>query len=118
MSASSRVLIVEDESELLDEVASYFKRRGETVLTASSYNEGLRVIEDDSNPIDVLVSDARMPDGNGIDLIRLQTERAGDRCICFLMTGHLDQSQIAADLHGIKIFFKPFAVSALYREVR
>lgn len=116
MTTSSRVLIVEDESELLDEVASYFRRRGETVLTAASYNDGLKAIE--SEPaIDVLVSDARMPDGNGIDLIRTQTKRDKD-CICILMTGHLEQSQIASDLHGIKIFFKPFAVSALYREVR
>jgi DNA-binding NtrC family response regulator len=116
MATSSRVLIVEDESELLDEVASYFRRRGETVLTAACYNDGLKVIENES-AIDVLVSDARMPDGNGIDLIRAQTRRNKD-CVCILMTGHLEQSQIASDLHGIKIFFKPFAVSALYREVR
>jgi DNA-binding NtrC family response regulator len=116
MATSSRVLIVEDESELLDEVASYFRRRGETVLTAACYNDGLRVIENEP-AIDVLVSDARMPDGNGIDLIRTQSKRDKD-CVCILMTGHLEQSQIASDLHGIKIFFKPFAVSALYREVR
>lgn len=113
----TRVLIVEDESELLDEVASYFRRRGETVMTASSYNEGLKILEDEGKPIDVLVSDARMPDGNGIDLIRTQTRRA-PTCVCILMTGHLEQSQIASDLNGVKVFYKPFAVGALYREMR
>jgi two-component system response regulator HupR/HoxA len=113
----TRVLIVEDEAELLDEVASYFRRRGETVMTASSYNDGLKIIEDDSQPVDVLVSDARMPDGNGIDLIRTQSRRS-PKCICILMTGHLEQSQIAADLNGVKVFYKPFAVGALYREMR
>ncbi len=117
MSMSPRVLIVEDEVDLLDEVASYFRRKGQTVVTAGSYNEGLGILEDASMPVDVLISDARMPDGNGIDLIRAQTERAGARCICILMTGHLEQSQIAADLGGVKVFHKPFAVSALYREV-
>jgi two-component system cell cycle sensor histidine kinase/response regulator CckA len=115
---ASRILIVEDEAELLDEVASYFKRRGENVLTASCFNDGLRLLEDATNPVDVLISDARMPDGNGLDLIRTQTEKTGGRCICILMTGHLEQSQIANDLGGVKVFFKPFAVSALHREVR
>lgn len=117
MPTSPRVLIVEDEVDLLDEVASYFRRKGQTVVTAGSYHEGLGILADVSLPIDVLISDARMPDGNGIDLIRAQTERAGDRCVCILMTGHLEQSQIAADLGGVKVFHKPFAVSALYREV-
>ena len=113
-----RVLVVEDEAELLDEVASYLRRRGETVETATSCKEARRILEDDSKPIDVLISDARMPDGNGIDLIRAHTERVGGRCICILMTGHLEQSQISAELCGVKIFYKPFAVATLYREMR
>lgn len=116
--ATQRVLVVEDEVDLLDEVASYLRRRGETVLTAACYNDGLRILEDDATPIDVLVSDARLPDGNGIDLIRPRIARAGDRCTCILMTGHLDQSQIAADLQGVKVFRKPFAIALLYREVK
>lgn len=113
-----RILIVEDEAELLDEVASYLRRRGETVVTATTCNEARRILEDDSKPIDVLITDARMPDGNGIDLIRAQTERIGDRCICMLMTGHLEESQITAELHKVRIFHKPFAVLTLYRELR
>jgi len=113
-----RVLVVEDEAELLDEVASYLRRRGETVETATSCKEARRILEDDSKPVDVLISDARMPDGNGIDLIRAHTERVGGRCICILMTGHLEQSQISAELCGVKIFYKPFAVATLYREMR
>jgi DNA-binding response OmpR family regulator len=116
--SGSRVLIVEDETELLDEVASYFRRRGETVVTASSFNDGLRILNDPAQPIDVLISDARMPDGNGIDLIRNETKRKNGQSICILMTGHLEQSQIASDLQGVKVFYKPFAVSALYREMR
>lgn len=117
MPSSHRILIVEDEVDLLDEVASYFRRKGETVVAAGSYNEGLKILEDDSQPIDVLISDGRMPDGEGIELIRRQ-RLADERCICILMTGHLEQSQIAADLGGVKVFYKPFAVSALYREMR
>ena len=116
--AMARVLVVEDEVDLLDEVASYLRRRGETVLTAACYNDGLRILTDRATPIDVLISDARLPDGNGIDLIRPRIGGGGDRCTCILMTGHLEQRQIATELQGVKVFRKPFAVSQLYREVR
>lgn len=116
--AMLRVLVVEDEVDLLDEVASYLRRRGETVLTAACYNDGLRILEEDATPIDVVISDARLPDGNGVDLIRTHIDRAGDRCTCILMTGHLEQSQVSADLQGVTVFRKPFAVSLLYREIK
>ena len=36
------------------------------------------------------------------------------------MTGHLEESDLAADLQeaGIKILFKPFSLAAFYREAR
>lgn len=113
-----QILVVDDQIDVLDEVASYLRRHGEAVLTASSYNDALRILRDDATPIDALISDERLPDGNGIDLIRRYIDRAGDRPTSFLITGHLEQSQISADLQGVKVFRKPFTLSILYREVK
>ena len=113
-----RVLVVDDEVDLLDEVASYLRRRSVTVLTAGCHNDGLRALNDPATEIDVLITDARLPDGNGIDLIQPYVERGGDRRTCIVMTGHLDQSQVSTDLHGVRIFGKPFALSHLYREIK
>lgn len=114
----TRILIVEDEPDLLDEVASYLRRRGEAVLTASCYTDGLRILMEDATPIDVLVTDARLPDGNGTDLIRPYVEHGGDYSTCILMTGHLDRNQISGDLQGVRVFGKPFALSLLYQEIK
>ena len=116
--STPRILIVDDQADLLHEVASYFRRKGENVVTAGSCMRARQILEDGTQPIDVLISDARMPDGNGIDLLRTQLDRLGDCCICMLMTGHLDEREVADVLGDITVFFKPFAVSALYREVR
>jgi DNA-binding NtrC family response regulator len=113
-----RVLVVDDEADLLDEVVSYLRRRSVNVLTAGGYEAGLRMLSDEQAPIDVLVTDARLPDGNGIDLIPFYLERGGERRTSILMTGHLDQSQITPELRGVRIFAKPFALSQLYREIK
>ena len=44
------------------------------------------MLDANSPPVDVLISDGRMPDGTGIDLIRSQLACAGDRCVFILMT--------------------------------
>ena len=110
-----KILIVEDETDLLDEVASYLRRRGETVLTATTFVEAARLLKED--PVDVLVTDSRLADGNGVDLIDLQNGLHPGKSVCFLITGQLE-TQHNALMDGVKVFYKPFAASALYRELK
>jgi len=116
---ASRVLVVEDEPEILMEVAGYLRRRGDQVQTASGFGAAMRLL-DEGQPIDLVISDARMPDGSGLDLIRTVLQRFGGRIPCLLMTGHLEQVDIAGDLQaaGVRIVLKPFSLAAMHREVR
>ena len=66
---SRNLLVVDDEPEILSEVVAYLRRRGETVVAASSFTEAMQVLSDDTVPIDILITDGRMPDGSGIDLL-------------------------------------------------
>ena len=98
-------------------MAGYLRRRGETVVTASSYRQGLQALEDDAVPIDILITDGRMPDGSGIDLLRAAIERPGGPHAFILMTGHFEESDLTADLReaGVVVIYKPFSLAALYR---
>lgn len=117
---SRRLLVVDDEPEILSEVAGYLRRRGESVVTASSYGQGLKALHDDTQPIDILITDGRMPDGSGIDLLRAAIERPGGPRALILMTGHFEESDLTADLQdaAVVVIYKPFSLAALYREVR
>jgi CheY-like chemotaxis protein len=114
-----RLLVVDDEPEILAEVAGYLRRRGETVVTASSYKQGLQALNDDAVPIDILITDGRMPDGSGIDLLRAAVERPGGPRAFILMTGHFEETDLSADLQeaGVIVIYKPFSLAALYRAV-
>lgn len=112
-----RLLVVDDEPELLAEIVSYLRRRGETVAQASSFAAARNVLQ--SEPIDIVITDARMPDGSGVDLICELMSQADSRRRCMLMTGHVDPSKGLQELDraGIRILYKPFALSELHREV-
>lgn len=114
-----RLLVVDDETEILAEVAGYLRRRGELVVTASSCGEAMQALGDRDAPIDVLISDVRMPDGSGVELACQAIERPEGPHVCILMTGHMEETDLAAMLQqaGVRIIYKPFSLATLYREV-
>ncbi len=67
------VLIVEDESDLMDMATSLFLNMGYNVLTAPSGNEALAVLR--ARPVDILFTDIVMPEGmDGIELAQFTRE--------------------------------------------
>ncbi|WP_433307133.1 response regulator [Actinoplanes sp. CA-030573] len=64
----STVLVVDDESEIL-EALSLQLRRDHRVLTAGSGDDALRVLAD-AGPVAAVISDLRMPGMDGVELLR------------------------------------------------
>lgn len=118
--AASRLLLVDDEPEILAEVAAYLRRREVLVTTASCFEEADRILNDRSRPFDIVVTDVRMPDGSGVELCRAYMARLGGGRSCILMTGHLELTDLSPDLQeaGLSIIYKPFSLSALCAKVR
>ena len=66
------LLIVDDEEAIRDSLARHFNRGGYTVATARDFDEGVRRLGAES--FDLVISDLRMPGGDGIGIVR----RAGE----------------------------------------
>src|SRR5690348_9268687 len=62
------ILVVDDEKELRELIAESLSLRGYSVLLASGGIEALEIAKKES--VDVIVSDVRMPKGDGIMLLR------------------------------------------------
>lgn len=63
------VLLVEDEEPVRTLVSTVLARNGYTVLSAGTVSEALDVVRKFGRPIDIVVSDVMMPDGDGRDLM-------------------------------------------------
>jgi DNA-binding NtrC family response regulator len=73
-------------------VVAYLRRRGETVVAATSFAEAMQVLSDATVAIDILVTDGRKPDGSGIDLLQSSLGRACRPQSLIMMTGHFEES--------------------------
>ena len=81
----NRVLIVDDEQSLRDLLSIALGDEGWEVLTASSGDEAVEKLQ--VEPVDVVVSDIRMPGIDGLELLRIVTETAPETDV-ILMTAH------------------------------
>jgi two-component system response regulator PilR (NtrC family) len=108
------VLVVDDEPGLRDMLAILFRREGLDVTLAPGLKAGKDAIAHTPEPYAVVLTDLLMPDGNGMDLLRLAKERS-PRTEVIVMTAHGGiEIAIEAMRNGAYDFLtKPFATDEL-----
>lgn len=105
----AKILIVDDEIELLRSMTRFLKLFGHQVVTAENGKEGLCAFMVASGSFNVVISDCHMPGMDGFTMLEkiIETGFPADRCI--LMTGDLTEERIAqANALGISAYRKPF----------
>ncbi len=65
-----KILIVDDEPNILSLCQSILERAGFTVITASSPNEAIRLVEEYTGSVELLLTDVVIPGMNGVELSR------------------------------------------------
>ena len=68
-----KILIVDDEKNILKLYKTEFEEEGYTVVTATSGTEALALFE--KEPPDIVTLDIHMPDINGIEVLRRMKEK-------------------------------------------
>ena len=68
-----RILVVDDSPATVEVLERNLANRGHPVLAVSSVAEAIVAL--DSSPIDLVITDLKMPGGNGLDLVRHVRER-------------------------------------------
>jgi DNA-binding NtrC family response regulator len=97
---ANSVLFVDDERRVLSSMRAMF-RRDYNVLLANSGEEALELLR--SHPIDVVVSDQRMPGMTGVDVLKAVKDMA-PRTMRILLTGYADLKAIEASINDAEVF--------------
>lgn len=97
-----RILYVDDEEINLELLQLTFMNDLE-VITATSAREGMQIL--DKNPdIEVVISDLKMPEMNGLDFIKEIKKKSRDRT-CMLLTGFME-SEIMLEGFNKELIFR------------
>lgn len=106
---------MDDEDDLREAMVYDFKRRGFSVLSAASGINALRQIE--SHKVDLVVSDIRMPEGDGFFLLE-KIRASGRKTLVIFITGYSGYTEKECLEKGaLKVFGKPFDRKLLMRTV-
>lgn len=114
-----KILLVEDEEAILQEIAEYLRRRRLDVSTSANFESAQRALAETGHDLDVVVTDVRLPDGDGLDLVQQIGASQGPRPRVIVITGHLDQKAVtqARDSGAEAVMLKPFALKALFERI-
>ena len=113
-----RVLVVDDEPELLELVRDMVGRQVACrVYAASTLEQARRILAD--GPIEVLVTDVHLPDGDGISLLPVLRERQ-PHASAIVITGSPSVNGAIGALRGGALDFvlKPFTGQQIVERVR
>jgi len=116
--APEKVLVVDDEPDVMNLASALFRSIGYEVYTASNGHDALEILKRSAD-IAVLFSDVTMPSMNGIELAsRARRLRPGMKIL--LASGH-PLPALKAQHHGIEEFAfmtKPYRLAELARKLR
>lgn len=111
-----KILIVEDEVELLDSMASYLKNEDFICEKASSFFDAEDKIV--SFKYDIVILDITLPDGSGIDLLKLVKEQSSKTGVLIVSAKNsLDDKLKGLDLGADDYITKPFHLAELNSRV-
>jgi DNA-binding response OmpR family regulator len=113
----ARILIVDDESGIRDSLKDYFELEGFDVVTAQSGNEAIALIT--ASHFDLVLSDIRMPNGDGRYLLKSIRQLNFSQPVVVLMSGYSDLSLEEAFAEGAAdLIPKPFNPVELLNNVK
>jgi len=114
---AARILIVDDERSMREMLAILLRREGHDVATAENGRTAIDLIA--SRPFDVVVSDARMPDIDGLEVLR-QARAANPSVIAIMVTAYGSPDLIrGVETLGVNDYVeKPFNTEVLKFRIR
>ena len=111
-----KILIVDDEAGIVQEMKEFLGEEGYEVHTADTAKAGIKLIEE-IHP-DVILIDVKLPDASGTDVLRACKEKS-PKTKTIMVTGYVDQNVMdEAERIGRDTFLqKPFDFVRLIEEL-
>ena len=112
-----KILIIDDEKDVLIALSNAFESEDFMAITANTGRQGLDILKREA--VDLIVTDIRLPDINGLEILK-QAKELNSQVEVIILTGFVtDENMKTALLNGAYSFLaKPLeSLERLYSEV-
>ncbi|MGB0129875.1 MAG: ATP-binding protein [Rhodocyclaceae bacterium] len=109
-----RILVIDDDVEVLESLDAFLSQIGASVITASTASEARTAIPPGDRGVDVVLSDYRLPDGDGVAVIEDLRRSAGRSIPAIVITAEAVPASLQRIAeHGLILLHKPVSADAL-----
>ena len=110
-----KILVVDDETTMLETLSSFFSNRGYQLMTATSAEAALKLIAEEEPALALI--DIKLPGMNGIELLR-RIKQDYPTMKTFVITAYDEENKKAAEEMGVDAFFaKPIGLDEVKKKV-
>jgi CheY-like chemotaxis protein len=114
---AARILFVDDDTPVRELGAMILKTAGYDVVTAKDATDAIRLCHTTSQPINLLVTDIKMPGPSGIELVE-NLMSTGFIRRALLTSGYIEESDRRRVGREVQFLQKPFTSDALINSVK
>ncbi|MFN7505762.1 MAG: response regulator, partial [Limnobacter sp.] len=115
---SQHLLLVDDEENVLNALVRVLRRDGYTLYTAKSVNQAFEILA--NNPIEVVLSDQRMPEKNGTVFLS-EVKRSYPNTVRLMLSGYTEVGAVTEAINEgaiYKFLTKPWDDGQLRANIR
>ena len=111
-----RILLVDDDSELLDQMAKFLEKREYTVETASSGSKALDKLQESG--YDIVITDLKMPKVSGMEVLKA-AKKISPSSFVMILTGYgtIENAVEAMKIGAYDYLTKPFKTQELLEKI-
>ena len=118
MTNSSKLLIIDDNKEILDTIYDFLSKKKYDVVSASNGLEGLKLIENEKQGFNLVITDLIMPDISGVALISIIKKKYPDTRVIAITGWGEHPEALATEAEADHVLEKPFELSELEKWIK
>ena len=113
-----KLLIIDDNKEILNALYDFLSKRKYDVVSASDGLDGLKLIETEKQGFDLVITDLVMPNISGVGLISIIKKKFPDTPVIAITGWGEHPEALATEAQADRILEKPFELSELDTLIR
>jgi len=113
-----KLLIIDDNKEILNALYDFFSKKKYEVVSASDGLDGLKLLETEKQGFDLIITDLVMPNISGVGLISIIKKKYPDMPVIAITGWGEHPEALATEAQANRVLEKPFELSELDTLIR